>query len=140
MSLERVYTISLSKIYSLGRHRERARKAVKFIKAFTKRHMKTSEEDIIFGQDLNEFIWMNGIQKPPRKIKVKMVKSDTGKVTLNLETPVVKQDKKEKKKEKKVKKETKKTTSKKKKLKIATKRKLKLKKLRRRRRKTNVEN
>lgn len=130
MSLERVYTISLSKIYSLGRHRERARKAVKFIKAFTKRHMKTSEEDIIFGQDLNEFIWMNGIQKPPRKIKVKMVKSDTGKVTLNLETPVVKQDKKEKKKEKKVKKETKKTTSKKKETKKpATKKKVETKKV-----------
>jgi len=128
MSLERVYTISLSKIYSLGRHRERARKAVKFIKAFTKRHMKASEEDIIFGQDLNEFIWRNGIQKPPRKIKVKMVKSDTGKVTLNLETPVVKQDKKEKKKEKKVKKESKNAPKKKETKKPATKKKVETKK------------
>ncbi len=128
MSLERVYTISLSKIYSLGRHRERARKAVKFIKAFTKRHMKASEEDIIFGQDLNEFIWRNGIEKPPRKIKVKMFKSDTGKVTLNLETPLVKQDKKEKKKEKKVKKETPKKKEKETK-KPATKKKVETKKV-----------
>ena len=40
MSLERVYTINLSKIYSVGRHRVRARKAIKHMKAFTKRHMK----------------------------------------------------------------------------------------------------
>lgn len=79
--------------------------------------MKTSEEDIIFGQDLNEYIWRNGIEKPPRKIKVKMVKSDTGKVTLNLETPIVKKERSEKKKEKvkkenpKKEKETKKKTT-----------------------------
>lgn len=119
MALERVYTINLSKIYSIGRHRERARKAVKYIKTFTVRHMKTSEEDIIFGQDLNEYIWRNGIQKPPRKIKVKMVKSDTGKVTLNLETPVVKKEskKKEIKKNEKKKKEVKKSEEKKEKVK-----------------------
>ncbi|MCK9626847.1 MAG: 50S ribosomal protein L31e [archaeon] len=101
MSLERIYTVSLSKIYSIGRHRVRARKAVKYIKAFTKRHMKVSEEDIIFGQDLNEHIWMNGIEKPPKKIKIKMFKDDTGKVKLNLDAPVVKKDKKEKKEIKK---------------------------------------
>jgi large subunit ribosomal protein L31e len=112
MSLERVYTISLSKVYSIGRHRVRARRAVKHIKTFAKSHMKTSEEDIIFGQDLNEHIWRNGIEKPPRKIKVKMFKDDTGKVTLNLDAPVVKKEKKEKKKEKKVKRETKKTAPK----------------------------
>lgn len=111
MSLERVYTISLSKIYSVGRHRVRARKAVKHIKAFTKRHMKVNEEDVIFGQDLNEHVWRNGIEKPPRKIKVKMFKDDSGKVMVNLEETVVKKDKKEKKKEKKVKKETKKKTA-----------------------------
>jgi large subunit ribosomal protein L31e len=104
MSLERVYTISLSKVYSIGRHTVRARRAVKHIKSFAKRHMKTSEEDIVFGQDLNEHIWRNGIQKPPRKIKVKMFKDDKGKVTLNLDAPIVKKEKKEKK----VKKETKK--------------------------------
>jgi len=102
MVLERIYTINLSKIYSIGRHRERARKAIKFIKAFTVRHMKTSEEDIILGQDLNEHVWMNGIQNPPRKIKVKMVKDDTGKVKLTWEAPAkVKVEKKEKKKVKK---------------------------------------
>ncbi len=111
MSLERVYTINLSKVYSIGRHRVRARRAVKHIVTFAKRHMKTSEEDIIFGQDLNEHVWRNGIEKPPRKIKVKMYKDDTGKVTLNLEETIVKKDKKEKKKEKKVKKETKKKTN-----------------------------
>ena len=102
MVLERIYTINLSKIYSIGRHRERARKAIKYIKAFTVRHMKTSEEDIILGQDLNEHVWMNGIQKPPRKIKVKMVKDDTGKVKLTWEAPEkIKVEKKEKKEVKK---------------------------------------
>jgi len=106
MSLERVYTISLSKIYSVGKHRVRARKAVKHIKAFTKRHMKVNEEDVIFGQDLNEHVWRDGIEKPPRKIKVKMFKDDSGKVMVNLEETVVKKDKKEKKKEKETKKKT----------------------------------
>ena len=106
MSLERIYVINMSKVYSLGKHRERARRVVKHIKAFTKRHMKVSEEDIIFSQELNEYVWMNGIQKPPRKIKVKMVKSDVGKVTLSLEKPVVAEKVEKKKTEKKVKKTT----------------------------------
>ena len=84
---ERLYTISFSKIYALGRHRERARKAIKFLRAFSARHMKTVEEKVLIGADVNEFIWRNGIQKPPRKLRVKMMKDKDGTVMVSLEQP-----------------------------------------------------
>ena len=84
---ERLYTISFSKIYALGRHRERARKAIKFLRAFSARHMKTVEEKILIGADVNEFIWRNGIQKPPRKLRVKMMKDKDGTVMVSLVQP-----------------------------------------------------
>ena len=86
MVLERIYNVNFSKIYSLGRHRERARKAIKVLRGFAGRHMKTVEEKVVIGQDVNELIWRNGIQKPPRKLRVKMMKDADGTVMVSLES------------------------------------------------------
>ena len=84
MALERKYTVSFSKLYAMGRHRERARKAVKMLRKFAARHMKSKEENVVIGNDVNEFIWRNGIQKPPKKVTVKMIKDDDGTVLVSL--------------------------------------------------------
>ncbi|MEM3363920.1 MAG: 50S ribosomal protein L31e [Candidatus Micrarchaeia archaeon] len=106
---ERLYTISFSKIYSLGRHRERARKAIKYLRAFSARHMKTTEDKVVIGTDVNEYVWRNGIQRPPRKIRVKMMKDKDGTVMVSLEQPAAKAEEKQPqvKKEKAVKQPTK---------------------------------
>ena len=41
-------------------------------------------EDIIIDNELNEFIWARGIQKPPRKVRVRAIKDDEGIVELYL--------------------------------------------------------
>ncbi|MCX8205618.1 MAG: 50S ribosomal protein L31e [Candidatus Micrarchaeota archaeon] len=88
LDVERIYNINLGKIYSIGRHRERARKAVKLVRAFAARHMKTAEEKVVIGMDVNELIWQNGMQRPPRRLRLKMLKDKDGTVMVSLEVPV----------------------------------------------------
>jgi len=77
---ERVYNITLGKAWVAPR-KKRAKRAINIIKEFAKRHMKA--EVVKIDTKLNEFIWTRGIEKPPRKVAVKMEKEDnTVKVSL----------------------------------------------------------
>ena len=73
--LERIYTIPLGPVYSKPRTR-RANKAIKHIKEFAARHMKVNVEDVKVSKGVNSEIWKSGIEKPPRRVKVKMIKED----------------------------------------------------------------
>lgn len=95
---ERIYNVSLSKIYMKGRHRERANRVMKFIRAFAKRHMKAPEDKIVIGTDVNEYVWRNGIQKPPKRIRLRMMKDKDGTVMVTLEGQQAKKESFEKKK------------------------------------------
>jgi len=73
--LERVYTINLGKVLlSVDTHR--APRAINMIKEFARHHMKTSE--IKIEEDLAHIIWSKGVRSPPRKIRVRMSKTDEG--------------------------------------------------------------
>ncbi|MDH3678004.1 MAG: 60S ribosomal protein L31, partial [Nitrosopumilus sp.] len=73
--LERVYTINLGKVLlSVDTHR--ATRAINMIKEFARRHMKV--EDIKIEEDLAHQIWARGARSPPRKIRVRMTKTDEG--------------------------------------------------------------
>jgi large subunit ribosomal protein L31e len=73
--LERVYTINLGKVWlSVDTHR--ATRAINMIKEFARRHMKV--EDIKIEEDLAQQIWARGARSPPRKIRVRMTKTDEG--------------------------------------------------------------
>ena len=73
--LERVYTINLGKVLlSVDTHR--APRAINMIKEFARHHMKTS--DIKIEEDLAHIIWSRGVRSPPRKIRVRMSKTDEG--------------------------------------------------------------
>ncbi len=73
---ERIMVISLSKpIY--GRKVPRTRRtprAVRYLKERIQRHMKV--KTVIIDPSLNDILWARGIQKPPRKIEVKIVKDE----------------------------------------------------------------
>lgn len=72
--LERIYTISFyPKLNSIPRTK-RAPRAVRMVKEFIARHMKS--DDILIDSEVNEYIWSRGIQKPPRKISVRAKKAD----------------------------------------------------------------
>jgi len=65
---ERIYTIPLKKAWRVPRNK-RAEKAIKVIREFIKRHLKV--EEVVIGQDVNQEVWKRGIQKPPRRIRVR---------------------------------------------------------------------
>jgi len=99
---ERIYTIPLGATYDKTRVR-RARNAVKMVRAFLCRHMKAEEGTVRISEKTNELLFARGMQKPPRKVKVRVVRADgIVKAYLMDEKPVEKKEaKKEGKKEEK---------------------------------------
>ena len=91
---ERFYTIPLQKAL-IRPPKKRAPRAVQLVKIFVTKHMKlemkVSEEEeeaelpqLIISQEVNEKIWGKGIEKPPRRIKVRVTKDQDGNVTVFL--------------------------------------------------------
>ena len=79
--LERVYTIPLGKV-KLSQSQHRAVRAINMIKEFARHHMKV--ENIKIGEDLAKQIWARGVRRPPRKIRVRMSKTDEGFILVSL--------------------------------------------------------
>ena len=77
---ERVYTINLGKVW-LSPNNQRAKRAINMIKEFAEHHMKT--EQIKIDQELSQQVWTRGIRSPPRKIRVKMAKTEDGYVMVS---------------------------------------------------------
>jgi len=91
---ERFYTIPLQKAL-VRPPKKRAPRAMQLIKLFIAKHMKmdmkVSEDEeaeelpqLVVSQEVNEKIWNRGIEKPPRKIKVRVTKDKDGNVTVHL--------------------------------------------------------
>jgi large subunit ribosomal protein L31e len=91
---ERTYTIPLQKAL-VRPPKKRAPRAMQLIKAFVTKHMKlemkVSEEEeeeelpqLIISKEVNEKVWNRGIEKPPRKIRVRAAKDKDGNVTVYL--------------------------------------------------------
>ena len=78
--LERVYTINLGKVL-LSQSQHRAVRAINMIKEFARHHMKV--ENIKIEEDLAHQVWSKGIRSPPRKIRVRMSKTDEGYVLVS---------------------------------------------------------
>ncbi len=71
--MERIYTIPLGLVYKNPRT-IRAKRAVKLVREFISRHMKTQQENVKLSMAVNSFLFIRGMKKPPRKIKVKVSK------------------------------------------------------------------
>lgn len=78
---ERVYTIPLSKARK-GPRTKWAKKAIRYLREYMQRHFKP--EYLVISQEVNEKIWERGIQKPPRKLKVRATKNSDGLVVVYL--------------------------------------------------------
>lgn len=118
--LERTYVVPLRKEFMKVPSHKRAKKAVKALRAFLVRHMKS--ENIKIGNFVNMAIWARSMKNPPRFVKITAVKDEDGAVTAELfgkeyvdvKTEIEKQKKAgEEKKEKKDTKDEKKTEDKK---------------------------
>lgn len=89
---ERTYTIPLGKA-TLMPPRKRSPRAMRILRAFVVKHMKvpTRAEDegeeppkVVLTNEVNERVWGRGIEKPPRKIRVRATKDSEGNVTVHL--------------------------------------------------------
>jgi len=78
---ERIYIVPLAKARK-GPRNKRAKKAIRYLKEYMTRHFKP--ESLIITQEVNERIWSRGIQKPPRKLKVRATKNIDGLVVVYL--------------------------------------------------------
>ena len=72
-NLERIYTIPLRDAFEHVR-KKRGKRAVKMIQEFALRHTKA--DDVRISEGVNSTILRDGIEKPPRRIKVRMVKGE----------------------------------------------------------------
>ena len=74
---EKFYNLNLRKIWSSPREK-RTPRAVRFLRDYVARHMKT--EEVAISEEANSMLWKRGISKPPRKIRVRAVKDKDGRV------------------------------------------------------------
>ncbi len=79
---ERIYTVPLRKAYWTGSRLRRANKAVRTLQKFVERHMKP--EELLIMPEVNEQIWSRGIEKPPRRIRIRATKNDENLVRVYL--------------------------------------------------------
>ena len=81
---EMVYTIPVYRVY-WGRKSNRAARAVRLVRRFIARHFGVEEDKVVIYNDVNEYLWSRGIEKPPRRITVKAVRDpETGVVRVKL--------------------------------------------------------
>ncbi|HEX9261638.1 MAG TPA: 50S ribosomal protein L31e [Candidatus Bathyarchaeia archaeon] len=91
---ERFYVIPLGRS-SVRPHKKRTPRAIQLIREFITKHMKlemrVEEEEeaaelprLMISQEVNEKVWSRGIEKPPRKIRVRAAKDKEGNVTVYL--------------------------------------------------------
>lgn len=90
---ERLYTIPLGRAW-IAPAQKRVPRAMRIIRDFVNRHMKlkvegelVEEEEpkkLIISNEVNERVWRRGIQKPPRKVRVRAARDVNGNVTVYL--------------------------------------------------------
>lgn len=88
---EKFYTIPLGRAWVSPR-KKRAPRAMRILKSFVRKHMKLrteaegeeEAEKLVISSEVNERIWGRGIEKPPRKLKVRAVRDKEGIITIYL--------------------------------------------------------
>lgn len=81
--VERIYTVPLRNAL-LAPRPNRAKRAVTEVKTYLARHMKAEKEKIWIDNPVNEVLWARGIQKPPRRIRIRAIKFEDGVVEVSL--------------------------------------------------------
>jgi large subunit ribosomal protein L31e len=92
---ERIYTVPLGKALIMP-PRRRSPRAMRMLRSFIIKHMKIAakkpeegeeEEEpptLTISNEVNEKVWARGIEKPPRKIRIRAAKDKDGNVTVYL--------------------------------------------------------
>ena len=80
---ERVMTVPMRAIFSKPTD-QRAPAAIKLLKDFVARHTHTTPKDIWIDRELNMKVWARSLRKPPKSLKVRVIKWDDQTVEIDL--------------------------------------------------------
>lgn len=75
------FTFSLRDAWRESRW-QRTPKTLRLLKALIIRNLKVAPENLRISQDLNKLLWKGSIEKPPRRIRVKVILDKEGIYTL----------------------------------------------------------
>ena len=68
--------VPLRNAWNITRYK-RAPRAMQIIREQVIRHLKVREdEELYIDPEVNEFIWKRGIENPPRKVRLKVIRHD----------------------------------------------------------------
>ncbi len=79
---ERIYTIPFYPKLAYSKRVKRASRAIRILREFVQRHMKAT--NIIIAPEVNERIWFKGREKPPRRIRVRCLRTAEDKIEVHL--------------------------------------------------------
>jgi len=74
---EKFYDLNLRRIWTAPREK-RTPRAVRYVRQYAANRMKT--DNVSLSEETNSLLWNRGISKPPRKIRIRVVKDKEGKV------------------------------------------------------------
>ena len=74
---EKFYDLNLSRIWTAPREK-RTPRAIRYVRSYAAARMKT--DDVSLAEETNSLLWARGISKPPRKMRIRVVKDKEGKV------------------------------------------------------------
>jgi len=74
---EKFYDLNLRRIWTAPREK-RTPRAVRYVRQYAANRMKTN--NVSLSEETNSLLWNRGISKPPRKIRIRVVKDKEGKV------------------------------------------------------------
>ncbi len=74
---EKFYDLNLRRIWTAPREK-RTPRAVRYVRQYAAQRMKT--DNVSISEETNSLLWTRGISKPPRKIRIRVVKDKEGKV------------------------------------------------------------
>ncbi len=74
---EKFYDLNLRRIWTAPREK-RTPRAVRYVRQYAANRMKT--DNVSLSEETNNLLWNRGISKPPRKIRIRVVKDKEGKV------------------------------------------------------------
>jgi large subunit ribosomal protein L31e len=86
VEVERVYVINLRRTREVSRTK-RSPYAIRLIRSFVARHMRVEPSKVRVENDVNNYVWSRSIEKPPRRVEVKVTKYSDGTVKVTLNVP-----------------------------------------------------
>ncbi len=80
---ERVLNVPLRDALKAARTK-RVPRAIEAVREFVMRHAKAKREDVWIDPEVNKALWTRGIEKPPKRIQLRTIKFEDGRVEVSL--------------------------------------------------------